>query len=167
MGLVPYAAIVAADQPADPHTTVAKTVRRTSFYTLRMLQIWLQSKIQLQPITILQHPAPCMKQLEFHFFIFHVPAARPSRAASVEKILFLWTFATVQDVDHVASAVRQSMSDHIAPAILRSLPGNVTGHLMTGPFSGHWSPVPIHLPVRSCHRGPITGFYPVSSPVIL
>ncbi|KAH3715200.1 hypothetical protein DPMN_057906 [Dreissena polymorpha] len=50
-----------------------------------------------------------------------------------------------RDFDQVASAMRRSTSDHMASAILRSLPGNVTGHFMTGPFNGPWSltgPVP-------------------------
>ncbi|KAH3715594.1 hypothetical protein DPMN_058306 [Dreissena polymorpha] len=40
----------------------------------------------------------------------------------------------LRDVDRVASAMHQSMSDHMASAILRSLPGDVTG-----PFTRHWS----------------------------
>ncbi|KAH3833835.1 hypothetical protein DPMN_107151 [Dreissena polymorpha] len=47
----------------------------------------------------------------------------------------------LSDVDHVASAMRRSTSDHMASAILRSLSCDVTGHVMTGPFTGHRSPV--------------------------
>ncbi|KAH3867046.1 hypothetical protein DPMN_030171 [Dreissena polymorpha] len=89
---------------------------------------------------------------------------------------------TGQDVDHVASSMRQSTSDHMAPAIrrsmlsgvdlvalamrrstsdhmasaiLRSLPGYVTGHVMTGPFNGHQSLVT--GPVRAMVSSP-SGF---------
>ncbi|KAH3839225.1 hypothetical protein DPMN_112650 [Dreissena polymorpha] len=46
-----------------------------------------------------------------------------------------------EDVDHGALALHRSTSDHMAPAILRSLPGDVTGHYMTGPFTDHLGPV--------------------------
>ncbi|KAH3728803.1 hypothetical protein DPMN_054765 [Dreissena polymorpha] len=40
--------------------------------------------------------------------------------------------------------------DHDASAIVRSLPGNVTGHHMTGPFTGYPAPVrPVRIPVMT------------------
>ncbi|KAH3850776.1 hypothetical protein DPMN_093249 [Dreissena polymorpha] len=50
------------------------------------------------------------------------------------------------DVDKVASAMCRSTSDNMAPAILRSLPGNFIGHFMTGPFTG---PRSLTGPVRA------------------
>ncbi|KAH3875510.1 hypothetical protein DPMN_038777 [Dreissena polymorpha] len=42
----------------------------------------------------------------------------------------------LSDVNHMAFAMRRSMSDHIASTVLRSLPGDITGHVITGPFTG-------------------------------
>ncbi|KAH3791287.1 hypothetical protein DPMN_144770 [Dreissena polymorpha] len=50
------------------------------------------------------------------------------------------------DVDQMASAMPRLTSDNMAPAILRSFTGNVTGHFMTGPGSDHRS-----------MTGPVTG----------
>ncbi|KAH3888558.1 hypothetical protein DPMN_012596 [Dreissena polymorpha] len=56
--------------------------------------------------------------------------------------------------------MRGSTSDHMAPAILRSLLGNVTGHFMTSPFSGY--PVPIigypDRPPSTWYRAPGTRY---------
>ncbi|KAH3698667.1 hypothetical protein DPMN_086213 [Dreissena polymorpha] len=63
-----------------------------------------------------------------------------------------------KDVDHGALALHQSTSDHKAPAILRSLSGDVTGHDMTGPVIGQRGPVrsPVHgNGHRSWHRSPV------------
>ncbi|KAH3715628.1 hypothetical protein DPMN_058340 [Dreissena polymorpha] len=64
----------------------------------------------------------------------------------------------LSDVNHVAYAMRRSTSDHMASAIIRSLPVDVTGHVMTGPFTGHWSltgPVAGHWVVP----GNVTGHF--------
>ncbi|KAH3715199.1 hypothetical protein DPMN_057905 [Dreissena polymorpha] len=54
--------------------------------------------------------------------------------------------------------MRRSTSDHTASAIIRALPVDVTGHVMTGPFTWHWSltgPVAGHWVVP----GNVTGHF--------